>query len=122
MHDGWLGTLKRFILWDYSRGSLQYDIMCAIILAFIFLTPAAVFRDQPKAQSVVMLPGEAGATVFWIEPELLDGYPEEDRNVRVQSLIKSHAKGKRFDLTRVEPIFDSEEEVKGYMAFASAAK
>ena len=67
MRQGWLRSLKRFILWDYPRGSRAYDVMVALILAFIFLTPRDFFRDQPKASNVVMLPGENGSSVFWIE-------------------------------------------------------
>jgi len=29
----------RFLIWSYRRGSIQYDIICALILAFIFLLP-----------------------------------------------------------------------------------
>lgn len=45
------GALGRFvtrsIFWTYQRGSWQYDIICAVILAFIFLTPASWFHDRP---------------------------------------------------------------------------
>ena len=40
-------ALSRSIFWPYQRGSWQYDIICALILAFIFLTPAAWFHDRP---------------------------------------------------------------------------
>lgn len=32
-------VIKSIILWSYERGSWQYDILCVVILAFIFLTP-----------------------------------------------------------------------------------
>ena len=38
----------RAVFWPYERGSWQYDIICAVILAFIFLTPAAWFHDRPR--------------------------------------------------------------------------
>jgi hypothetical protein len=38
------GWIKRYILiWTYVRGTLQYDIICALILAFIFLVPRGCF-------------------------------------------------------------------------------
>lgn len=37
----------RSIFWTYQRGSWQYDIICAVILVFIFLTPASWFHDRP---------------------------------------------------------------------------
>jgi len=39
--------MKRFLLWSFERGSIQYDVICAVILAFIFLTPAEFFDDRP---------------------------------------------------------------------------
>jgi hypothetical protein len=32
-------VIKSIILWSYERGSWQYDLLCVVILAFIFLTP-----------------------------------------------------------------------------------
>lgn len=112
--------LKRFILWDFPRATWQYDVMVGIILAFIFLTPRDWFRDQPRvpqASAVTMLPSEHGADVFWIEPELLDGVPEAQQAARLGEVLGSTAK-KRINVVRVEPIYNSENEIKGYMAFA----
>jgi hypothetical protein len=30
-------------VWSYERGTIQYDIICALILAFIFLVPPSCF-------------------------------------------------------------------------------
>ena len=38
-----LQAIKRIVFWTYARGSWQYDILCIVILCFIFLTPKAVF-------------------------------------------------------------------------------
>ncbi|GAB4240382.1 MAG: hypothetical protein Kow00109_15500 [Acidobacteriota bacterium] len=39
---GW----RKVLFWSYPRGSWQYDILCALILAFIFLTPKHIFRGE----------------------------------------------------------------------------
>jgi hypothetical protein len=114
------GGLKRFILWDYPRASWQYDVMVGVILAFIFLTPRSWFRDQPrtpKASLVALLGGGHGNNVFWIEPELLAGVPEDQRLAKLSGILKSRT-GKTHVVSRLEPVVDSEGEVKGYMAFA----
>ena len=116
MASGQLSGIKRFLLWDYPRASWQYDVMVAIILAFIFLTPRAFFRDQPRASSIVRLPAEHGANVFWVEPELLDTVPEAERVGRVQRMLKA-SDGRRETVVRVEPIFGTERDIRGYMAF-----
>jgi hypothetical protein len=45
--------MKRFLLWTFERGSIQYDAMCAIILAFMFLTPRNTFQDHPEFMRVL---------------------------------------------------------------------
>ena len=110
--------LKRVILWDYPRAGWQYDVIVALILAFIFLTPRSVFRDQPKASSVVMLPSEKSTNVYWMEPELLSGVAENAQKTKVESLLKSRT-GRKQSVVRLEPIFDAEKDIKGYMAFTT---
>jgi len=114
----WTG-LKRFVLWDYPRASWQYDVMVGLILAFIFLTPRDWFRDQPRipnASSITMLPAVHGANVYWIDMDLLAGLPEPERAARVQAMLETRT-GKKQKLVRLEPVRDSEEQLKGYMAF-----
>ena len=114
------GGLKRFILWDYPRASWQFDVMVGVILVFMFLTPRSWFRDQPRAPQashVAQLGAGHGGDVFWIEPELLDGVPENQRLTKVAQILKARA-GRTRIVTRLEPVIDSEQATKGYLAFA----
>lgn len=38
-------VIKNIVLWSYERGSWQYDVLCVVILTFIFLTPKE-FLDE----------------------------------------------------------------------------
>ncbi|MEJ7711598.1 MAG: hypothetical protein WKF84_17460 [Pyrinomonadaceae bacterium] len=38
--------LKRVLFWNYGRSTWQYDILCLLILAFIFLTPRTWFESS----------------------------------------------------------------------------
>lgn len=107
--------IKRFLFWDYPRAGWQYDVMVGLILAFIFLTPRAWFRDQPRASSIVMLPSEHGTTVFWMDAEQISG-SDVDRPAKASALLKART-GKKYNVVRLEPIVDSDQEIKGYMAF-----
>lgn len=42
-------TLKKILFWSYERGSWQYDVMCVLILAFIFFGPNKVFHNHRSA-------------------------------------------------------------------------
>jgi hypothetical protein len=119
--------LKRFILWDYARASWQYDVMVGVILVFVFLTPRSWFRDQartPRASQVALLAAGHGNDLLWIDPELLAGVAEDQRTVKLAEILNSRPEmlkgrtGKKLAIARVEPILDSEGEIKGYWAFA----
>jgi hypothetical protein len=110
--------LKRFILWDFQRGSWQYDVMVGIIVAFIFLTPRDWFRDQPRASSIVMVPSENDGFAFFVDPERLARVPENQRVAQLTKDVQAQASNHRLRVTRVEPILNSEGELQGYMAFA----
>jgi hypothetical protein len=112
--------IRRILLWEYHRGSWQYDVIVALILAFIFLTPRDWFRDQPRipnASSVAMLPGENGSAAFFVDAELLRDVPEDQQLEKLSQILTART-GKRQTVTRVQPIDDEiEQETKGYMAF-----
>jgi hypothetical protein len=111
-----MGNLSRFLFWDFKRASWQYDVIVVLILAFIFVTPNNIFRDQPKAANVVMLPAEQGTGLFWIAPQLLTGVPAIERTSKAADLVRAQYK-RRATVTRVEPLMDSEDDITGYMAY-----
>lgn len=50
--------MKNVINWSYERASWQWDVLCILIMCFIFLTPKEWFNSreadatQPKAPAV----------------------------------------------------------------------
>lgn len=110
-------TLKRFILWDYSRASWQYDVMVGLILAFIFLTPREIFRDYPRPKNIMLVSSEGDRASYWIEPELVTGSNPAEQHRTVEKLIHSQAGGKSLSVARVEPVYDQEKEIRGYIAY-----
>ena len=41
--------MKNVINWNYERASWQWDVLCLVILAFIFLTPKEWFESTKTA-------------------------------------------------------------------------
>ena len=41
-------SIKKFILWNYERGTWQYGIFCLLIVLFIFATPKTWFEKREK--------------------------------------------------------------------------
>lgn len=115
MANGQASGVKRFLLWDYQRATWQYDVMVALILAFIFLTPRSVFRDQPRPAAIAEIPSERGRA-FHLDLKLLESVPEPDRKARAESALRSRY-GKSISVERVEALRDVEQELTGFMAF-----
>ena len=111
--------IGRFIFWDFKRGSWQYDVVVGLILAFIFLTPRAWFRDQPKPASIVMLPAHQG---FLLETKLLGNVSENEFAARATQLVNQRFKT-HVTISRVEPVYEdpdagpADQHITGYMAF-----
>jgi hypothetical protein len=93
-------------------------VIVGVILAFVLLTPRAWFRDQPRipSSSQIALVPSHGGEAFWIDPELVSPIPESERLTKLSDMLKNRF-GKTLPITRLEPIYDSEKDVKGYMAF-----
>ncbi len=109
----------RLIFWDFARASWQYDVVVALILLFIFLTPREWFRDQPKASSVILISSQRGSNSVYIATGLLGGVPEQQRPQRAAALIHERT-GKSWHVVRVEPIRDeAEQEIKGFIAYTA---
>jgi len=47
-----LKTIKRIVLWDFERASWQWDVLCLLIMCFIFLTPKSWFENKNPAAPV----------------------------------------------------------------------
>jgi hypothetical protein len=112
--------LRRLILWDYQRGVWQYDVICAIIVAFIFLSPPRWFRDQPRVPNVAEITSPTahpGESAFYVGPELVDAFPDEQRLVEIGKILTAQRR-RKITVTRIDPIYNSDQEVIGYMAYA----
>ena len=111
--------MKRHLLWTHDRGSFQWDIMCLLILAFLFLIPRDTFHDVPEfmkipdAGTVRSTPDRYGNPIFTVKletPRLLD--TGETRNMAVGVLEKSLRISVQY--TRIQPIRDWTGRLIGY--------
>jgi hypothetical protein len=69
-------TLKSYLWWTHERGSVHYDVMVTLILAFIFLTPRWMhYGDKPKpdlpANEILATVNPAGGMVYEVPVELV---------------------------------------------------
>ena len=88
-----LSTLKKILFWSYERGSWQYDVMCVLILAFIFLSPNHLFESKVAAAPVVVSADEIG---------IVDS---NDLEKAIKDYL--HKKGHSVSIARIETAEDS---------------
>ena len=95
--------MKRFLLWSFERGSVQYDVICGVIVAFIFLTPPAAFNDRPEFmripddQLIRHTSDDDGRTVYTVKIN-----SEQAAIDRLKTLL-----GEPVTISRSEPVYDS---------------
>jgi hypothetical protein len=83
-------TIRGYILWQYERGTLHYDIMVTLILIFIFFSPRVInFNDKPIARNshptdVVVTTDGAGRLLYQVSASAIS--PGTDAAVREQLL------------------------------------
>ena len=114
------GLLWRSVFWSFRRGSWQYDLIVAAILAFIFLTPREFFGDQPRPPVVrqVQEVGDArGTMVFWVDPATVDASTDEERDTRLQELLRQRS-GLNLEIQTVERTESPEGDLHAYNVYA----
>ena len=112
--------MRPAILWSYRRGSWQYDVIVAGILAFIFLTPRSLFRDQPRppsVQQIQALDDEQGTLVFWVDTSAVEKAAPSEVNSTLETLLRQRT-GRQLRVIDTRPSADNEGEVRAYLVYA----
>ena len=116
-------VVSRAVFWSYERGSWQYDIICAVILAFIFLTPRTWIRDQPTLgltdlrhrQGVIEVGRARTGSEYLVDARLVESMEPLTAQEAVQAIL--HARLKRpVTIKSVEPVLDKNGVTLGYTA------
>jgi hypothetical protein len=123
-------SIKRFfvnaIFWHYERGSWQYDIICAVILAFIFL-PRSWFHDRPQlqlsdlrhVQGVVEVGHVRNVHTYQIDARLVESIMEEKSLAAdqpedaIRAILQRRLKGPAV-VKSFEPIRNNNNVILGY--------
>ncbi len=113
-----LRTIRGYILWTYERGSMQYDVMVTLILAFIFLAPYWVnFKDKPVERTphqtgVVVSPDGKNGFLYQIDASAVSG--KDDAAIRQDLLRIIEPISGEVDVASYEPVRDASGKVIAY--------
>lgn len=114
-------VIRKAIFWSYERGSWQYDIICVMILAFIFLTPTKLFHDRPRlqlsdlrhVQGIVEISHTDRVWVYQLDARLVESLGEIPPTDAVHQLLLQRVKPP-FAIKSVKPILGKDGVTLGY--------
>jgi hypothetical protein len=114
-------AIKATLLWSYDRGTWQYDVLCVLILLFVFALPAAWFDERGAAQKSLAqtLPAATRAEFFSIHD--LGGVPNAPTLHELLSAAVAARHGRPLKIAHFEVVSDaSGAAVSGYRVWIEA--
>jgi hypothetical protein len=114
-------TLGGYLWWTSARGSVPYDIMVTLILAFVFLAPLWInFGDKPTLrpphQTEIVVRTDGKGFVYKVDAAAVDQRSDEgirDSLMRVLEPISGE-----IVIERYQPIRDSKHKIVAYQVWA----
>lgn len=115
-------TIKSYVWWTYDRGSVPYDMMVTLILAFIFITPLFLnFKDKPVErvphQTGVVVYPDGKTLVYQIDASAIQG--SDDAAVRAGLLRVIEPISGEADIERYEAVKDARGHITAYKVWVS---
>jgi hypothetical protein len=106
-------VIHRAFFWSYERGSWQYDVIVAAILAFIFLTPRSWYQRDPNlgmvdlrhVQGVVEVAHEKSHHTYVMDARLLQSRSHQAPEAAARDILQERL-GMQFRVLSVEPVRD----------------
>ena len=110
-------TIRGYIWWMYPRGSVHYDVMVTLILAFIFLTPLWInFRDKPQPrplkQTEVLVKPDGNGFIYTVDSAAVRSGDEAQIREELLRIIEPVAG--EVTIQRVEAVRDSRDKIIAY--------
>jgi hypothetical protein len=115
-------TIRGYVLWQYERGTLHYDIMVTLILIFIFLSPRVInFNDKPISRNphpteVVVTAQPDGHLFFQVSANAVT--PGDDTSVRDQLLHIIEPISGAVSIVSYEAVSDRKGKIQSYKVLA----
>ena len=113
-------TIKGYVWWMYPRGSVHYDVMVTLILAFIFLGPLWInFRDKPVVrspyQTEVVVKAEGNGFLYKVDAAAIK--PGDDEAIREELLRVIEPVAGEIRIDRYEAVRDDKHNVIAYQVW-----
>jgi hypothetical protein len=112
-------TIKKLFFWGYARNTWQYDVLCALILAFIFLTPQSWFDTGSALKS--HLNGEPAVVSEHQKPvaskvilPVADNFPAQMAQGEIENRVRTLTGRAETQVLNVSPRRDASGKIVAY--------
>ena len=110
-------TFKSYVWWTYPRGSVPYDVMVSLILAFIFLAPIWInFRDKPQPrplhQTEVIVQQQGDGFLYTVDASAVNAATDKELRESLLRVVEPIAGEVTID--RYAAVRDSNHRVTAY--------
>jgi uncharacterized membrane protein affecting hemolysin expression len=104
-----LSVLRKLFFWNYARNTWQWDVLCVVILIFIFLTPNSWFKNGERERAQEHQ-NSAISTVL-IGAELVDN--AEDKG-RIEQLVRTMTNRPNVEVLKVRALAGNDGKPRSY--------
>jgi len=102
------GFLKKILFWNYARNTWQWDLLCVVILIFIFLTPKSWFTNGER-ESVGA--HQKPVSTLMVDTEVIDSV--KDRS-EIQQRVRVLSGRPDVEIVNIRKSFDERGKARGY--------
>jgi len=104
-----LSVLRKLFFWNYARNTWQWDVLCVVILIFIFLTPKSWFENSERRGSAAHQ-NRTASTVL-ISPELIDNTQDKGK---VEQVVRTFTGRNDVQVVNIRKVVDKDGKTLGY--------
>src|SRR5947208_3125557 len=104
-----ISALKKLFFWNYERNTWQWDMLCVVILIFIFLTPKSWFENSER-RGYLAHQNSTASTVL-ISPELIVNVQDKGE---VEQVVRTFTGRNDVQIVSVRKVVDKDGKTRGY--------
>ena len=104
-----LSVLRKLFLWNYARNTWQWDVLCVVILIFIFLTPKSWFENSERRSYAAHQ--NRTASKLLLGPELIENTQDK---VKIEQVVRTFTGRTEVQVVDIRKVVDKDGKTLGY--------
>ena len=104
-----LSVLRKLFFWNYARNTWQWDVLCVVILIFIFLTPKSWFENSER-RGAFAHQSPTARTVL-VSSELIENAQDKGQ---VEQVVRTFTGRNDIQVLNVQKVVGNDGKARGY--------